>query len=157
MKDAAPDVIFYGGYYGEAAKLSTQLRDAGVESQLVFGDGVKDQVGYADAAGPAAEGALIACPCKDGPADFIAAWQAAYNETPGTYGAEYYDVANIFLKVIGDGAKDRAAVLAAVNAIDYAGITKQIKFTANGEATEASTIYMYKVDGGKITYVSDIK
>ena len=46
MKDAAPDVIFYGGYYAEAAKLSTQLRDAGVTSQLVFGDGVKDQAGF---------------------------------------------------------------------------------------------------------------
>ena len=87
----------------------------------------------------------------------MATTQKAYNEVPGTYGAEYYDVANIFLKVIGDGAKDRAAVLAAVNAIDFPGITKEIKFTANGEATEASTIYMYKVDGGKITYVSDIK
>lgn len=157
MKDAAPDVIFYGGYYAEAAKLSTQLRDAGVESQLVFGDGVKDQGGYADAAGPAAEGALIACPCKDGPADFIAAWQAAYGEVPGTYGAEYYDVANVFLNVIKAGAKDRAAVLAGVNAYDADGITKHLKFTENGEATEASTIYMYKVDGGKITYVSDIK
>ena len=52
---------------------------------------------------------------------------------------------------------DRAAVLAAVKAYDAEGITKPIKFTENGEATEASTIYMYKVEGGKITYVSDIK
>ena len=157
MKDAAPEVIFFGGYYEEAAQLSTQLRDAGVEAQLVFGDGVKDQGGYADAAGPAAEGALVACPCKDGPADFLAAWEAAYGETPGTYGAEYYDVANIFLNVIKAGATDRAAVLAAVKAYDAEGITKALKFTENGEATEASTIYMYKVEGGKITYVSDIK
>ena len=48
-------------------------------------------------------------------------------------------------------------MLAAVKAYDAAGITKQIKFTANGEATEASTIYMYKVTDGKITYVADIK
>jgi branched-chain amino acid transport system substrate-binding protein len=157
MKDAYPEVIFYGGYYGEAVKLSTQLRDAGVKSTLVFGDGVKDQAGYADAAGPAAEGALIACPCKDGDAAFIAAWTAKYNEVPGTYGAEYYDAANVFLNVIKAGAKDRAAVQAAVNAYDAAGITKQIKFTENGEATEAATIYMYTVKGGKITYVADIK
>ena len=157
MKDANPDVIFFGGYYGEAVKLSTQLRDAGVKATLVFGDGVKDQAGYADAAGPAAEGALIACPCKDGSPEFIAAWQKAYKEVPGTYGAEYYDAANVLLNVIKGGAKDRAAVQAAVNAYDAAGITKQIKFAANGEATEASTIYMYKVESGKITYVADIK
>jgi branched-chain amino acid transport system substrate-binding protein len=157
MKDANPDVIFYGGYYAEAVKISTQLRDAGVNATLVFGDGVKDQAGYADAAGPAAEGALIACPCKDGNETFLASWNAKYNEVPGTYGAEYYDAANVFLNIIKGGAKDRAAVQAAVKAYDAAGITKQIKFTENGEATEASTIYMYKVTGGKITYVADIK
>ena len=99
MKDANPDVIFFGGYYAEAVKLSTQLRDAGVMSTLVFGDGVKDQAGYADAAGPAAEGALIACPCKDGDEAFVAAWTAKYNAVPGTYGAEYYDAAIVFLNV----------------------------------------------------------
>jgi len=157
MKAANPDVIFFGGYNVEAVKLSTQLRNAGIKATLVFGDDMKDQTGYADAAGPAAEGAFIACLCRDGSEDFIASWTAKYSESPGTYGAEYYDAANIFLNVIKAGAKNRAAVQAAVNAYDAAGITKQIKFTANGEATEASTIYMYKVTGGKITYVSDIK
>ena len=157
MKAANPDVIFFGGYNVEAVKLSTQLRNAGVKATLVFGDDMKDQTGYADAAGPAAEGAIIACLCRDGSEAFVASWTAKYNESPGTYGPEYYDAANIFLNVIKAGAKNRAEVQAAVNAYDAAGITKQIKFTANGEATEASTIYMYKVTGGKITYVSDIK
>ena len=157
MKDANPAVIFYGGYYGEAVKLSKQLRDAGVTATLVFGDGVKDQAGYADAAGPAAEGAIIACPCKDGSADFISAWQAKYNEVPGTYGAEYYDAANVFLNIIKAGAKTRAEVQTALGTYDAAGITKQIKFSANGDATEAATVYIYKVTGGKITYVADVK
>lgn len=157
MKNANPDVIFFGGYYGEAAKLSTQLRDAGVQSTLVFGDGVKDQAGYADTAGPAAEGAIIGCPCKDGGAEFTAAWQKKYNEAPGTYGAEYYDIAKLFLSIIKGGAKDRAAVLAGVKAADFAGVTKQIKFADNGEATEAGAIYMYKVVSGKITFEAEVK
>jgi branched-chain amino acid transport system substrate-binding protein len=156
MKDANPDAIFFGGYYAEAVKLSKQLRDAGVKAKLVFGDGVKDQAGYADAAGPAAEGALIACPCKDGTKDFLASWKKKYDEVPGTYGAEYYDAANVFLNVIKGGAKNRAAVLAGVKAYDGLGITKEIKFTKNGEATEAATIYMYEVKSGKITYVADV-
>jgi branched-chain amino acid transport system substrate-binding protein len=156
MKNANPDAIFFGGYYAEAVKLSKQLRDAGVKAKLVFGDGVKDQAGYADAAGPAAEGALIACPCKDGTKDFLASWKKKYDEVPGTYGAEYYDAANVFLNVIKGGAKNRAAVLAGVKAYDNLGITKEIKFTKNGEATEAATIYMYEVKSGKITYVADV-
>ncbi|MFM7262662.1 MAG: branched-chain amino acid ABC transporter substrate-binding protein [Acidimicrobiales bacterium] len=157
MKAANPEVIFYGGYYGEAAKLSTQLRDGGVTATLVFGDGVKDQAGYADAAGPAAEGAIIGCPCKDGGEEFSAKWQAKYNEVPGTYGAEYYDIASLYLSIIKAGAADRAAVLAGVKAADFAGVTKQIKFADNGEATEAGAIYLYKVVDGKITFETEVK
>lgn len=157
MKEAAPDVIFYGGYYGEAAKLSTQLRDAGVESTLVFGDGVLDQAGYADVAGPAAEGAIIGCPCKSGGDDFAAKWEAKYGEVPGTYGAEYYDIASLYLSIIKAGAADRAAVLAGVKAADFAGVTKQIKFQANGEATESGAIYLYEVKSGKISFIAEVK
>jgi len=157
MKDANPEVIFFGGYYAEAAKLSTQLRDGGVTATLVFGDGVKDQAGYADAAGPAAEGAIIGCPCKDGGEEFSAAWNTKYNEAPGTYGAEYYDIAKLYLSIIAGGAKDRAAVLEGVKAADYAGVTKQIKFQENGEATEAGAIYLYKVVDGKITFEAEVK
>ena len=124
---------------------------------LVFGDGVKDQAGYVDAAGPAADGAIIGCPCKDGGDEFSAAWQAKYNEAPGTYGAEYYDIAGLYLSIIKAGATDRAAVLAAVKAADYTGVTKQLKFAENGEATEAGAIYLYKVAGGKITFETEVK
>ncbi len=82
MKSASPDFIFFGGYYAEAAKLAKQLKDAGVTATFVGGDGVKDQAGFVDAAGPAAEGAHIACPCKDGSADFIAAWEARRTACP---------------------------------------------------------------------------
>ncbi|MEI8286711.1 MAG: branched-chain amino acid ABC transporter substrate-binding protein [Actinomycetes bacterium] len=156
MKSAGVDYIFYGGYYAEAAKLATQLKDAGVTAVLVGGDGVKDQAGFAEAAGPAAEGALISCPCQDGSADFIAKWQAKYNEFPGTYGAEYYDAANVILAAIKGGAKDRAAVLAAVKAYDADGASKHIKFGANGDVTEGG-IYLYQVKSGKITFVQEIK
>ncbi|MEN9792095.1 MAG: hypothetical protein RL330_173 [Actinomycetota bacterium] len=156
IKDANVTAVFFGGYYAEAVKISTQLRDAGVEATLLFGDGVKDQAGYADAAGPAADGAIIACPCKDGEGDLLTAWQAKYNETPSTYGAEYYDVANVFLNIIKAGATTREAVLAAVETYDGAGVTKQIKFLENGEATEAGTIFFYEVKDGKITYLTSI-
>ena len=59
---ADPDVIFYGGYYEEAGQLKKQLADAGVEAQFISGDGALD-VGFIDAAGDAADGAILSCPC----------------------------------------------------------------------------------------------
>jgi branched-chain amino acid transport system substrate-binding protein len=151
MKDAAPAAIFYGGYYAEAGKLAKQLRDAGVESTLVFGDGVKD-VGYIEAAGPAAEGSIITCTCADGGsnADFAAAYGEQFpGETPQTYAAEAYDAANAFLAAITSGAADRAAVLEFLKSYDAAGVTKQIKWDETGEVA-GNAVYSYKVEGGNI-------
>ena len=156
MKTANPDAIFFGGYYGEAVKLSKQLRDAGVTAKLVFGDAVKDQAGYVDVAGSAADGALIACPCRDGSEAFLARWNEKFKEVPGAFAAEYYDATNVFLNVIKAGAKDRAAVLAAVKAYEGLGVTKEIKFAKNGEAVEAATIYIYEVKGKKITFAAEV-
>jgi branched-chain amino acid transport system substrate-binding protein len=151
MKDAAPAAIFYGGYYAEAGKLAKQLRDAGVESTLVFGDGVKD-IGYIEAAGPAAEGSIITCTCADGGsnADFAAAYGEQFpGETPQTYAAEAYDAANAFLAAITSGAADRAAVLEFLKSYDAAGVTKQIKWDETGEVA-GNAVYSYKVEGGAI-------
>ena len=151
MKDAAPAAIFYGGYYAEAGKLAKQLRDAGVESTLVFGDGVKD-IGYIEAAGPAAEGSIITCTCADGGsnADFAAAYGEQFpGETPQTYAAEAYDAANAFLAAITSGAADRAAVLEFLKSYDAAGVTKQIKWDETGEVA-GNAVYSYKVEGGNI-------
>jgi branched-chain amino acid transport system substrate-binding protein len=151
MKDAAPDAIFYGGYYAEAGKLAKQLRDAGVTATLVFGDGVKDN-GFIEAGGPAAEGSIITCTCADGAsnADFAAAYTAKFpGETPQTYGAEAYDAAQAFLAAIAAGNVDRAGVLTFLGSYDAAGVTKQIKWDETGEVA-GNAVYAYKVEGGAI-------
>ena len=62
MKAAGPDAIFFGGYYAEAGQLKKQLADAGVDATFVSGDGALD-AGFIEAAGDAAEGAILSCPC----------------------------------------------------------------------------------------------
>ena len=158
MKEAAPDAIFYGGYYAEAGKLAKQLRDAGVTATLVFGDGVKDN-GFIEAAGPAADGSIITCTCADGAsnAEFAAAYTAKFpGETPQTYGAEAYDAAKAFLAAIAAGKTDRAGVLEFLVTYDAAGVTKQIKWDETGEVA-GNAVYAYKVEAGVISVVGLIE
>ena len=158
MKEAAPDAIFYGGYYAEAGKLAKQLRDAGVTATLVFGDGVKDN-GFIEAAGPAADGSIITCTCADGAsnAEFAAAYTAKFpGETPQTYGAEAYDAAKAFLAAIAAGKTDRAGVLEFLGTYDAAGVTKQIKWDETGEVA-GNAVYAYKVEAGVISVVGLIE
>jgi len=146
------DTVFFGGYYAEAALIISQLRDDGFEGTFVVADGVKDPA-FVDGAKDAAEGTIITCPCipatDPNVADFAADYEAAYGEAPGTYAAEAYDSATIFLNGIAAGNGTREDLLTWVNEYDEPGITKQLKFDDKGEPSDVH-VYSYKVEGGEI-------
>ncbi|MFZ4718772.1 MAG: branched-chain amino acid ABC transporter substrate-binding protein [Ilumatobacteraceae bacterium] len=150
MKSAGVDTVFYGGYYAEAAKLVSQMRDAGVEATFVSGDGTLD-VGFVDNAGAAADGAYITATGApaDVNADFQAAFNKAYGTDPALYSPEAYDCAQVFLAGITAGNVTREALAAFVSAYDAPGITKQIKFDETGEPV-GDAVYYTVVEGGKL-------
>ena len=149
------DTVFFGGYYAEAALIVRQLRDAGFKGTFVVADGVKDP-GYLEGARAAAEGTIITCPCipAEDPAvtEFADAYESEFGGAPGTYAAEAYDSANIFLDGIEQGIDNRQDMLAFINEYDEEGITKQLKFDESGEPADVH-VYAYKVEDGEI--VSD--
>lgn len=155
--DSGADTVFFGGYYAEATILVGQLRDGGFDGTFVVADGVKDPA-FLDA-GEAAEGAIITCPCipdtDPAVAEFAADYEAEFGEAPGTYAAEAYDAASIFLAGLADGIDNREDMLAFVNAYDEPGITKQLKFDETGEPADVH-VYAYKVEGGAIVSDSEI-
>ncbi len=150
MKAAGVDTVFYGGYYAEAAKLAKALADAGVKAQFVAGDGVLDTK-FIENAGAASEGALLTA--TGAPADVNAAFQAKFKakfgKDPAIYSPEAYDCAQVFLAAIKAGKTNRKAIAAFVSAYDAPGITKQIKFTPEGEVA-GDAVYAYQVTGGKL-------
>lgn len=156
------DAIFYGGYYQEAGLLAKQLKDAGVKAIFVGGDGVKDD-GFVKAAGAAAEGAILTCPCapisaiKDGAA-FAAKFKAKFpdGDPEGTYSAETYDASNFILAAIGAGKVTRADINTYISTESWVGLTKTLKFDAKGEVSGV-TVYASTVKDGKIVSVGPIK
>ena len=65
VKGAAPDAVFYGGYYSEAALLVQQLKDGGVTAAFVSADGTKDPQ-FVKQAGDASKGAVAVLPVRPG-------------------------------------------------------------------------------------------
>lgn len=157
IKSEKPDAVFYSGYYQEAAPFAQQLNDAGVEAKFVGPDGVKDDE-FVKGAGEAASKAYFTCPCV--PADqftkFTDAYKASVGKDPGTYSPEAYDLATILLKGIDSGKKDRAGLLDFVKSYDGQGITKHFKWDDKGELS-STTVWTYKVEGGKIVRNTEIK
>ena len=157
IKASGADALWYGGYYAEAGLLAKQLRAAGWDGYFVSGDGSNDP-GFVEAAGDkGAADARLTCPCGPASEEFTTKYKAANaDKDPGTYSAEGYDAAKILVDGVKAGKTDRAGLLDWVGSYDEPGITKQLKFTPEGEV-ETVVIYAYKVQDGKIVPDTEIK
>ncbi|MFG1837633.1 branched-chain amino acid ABC transporter substrate-binding protein [Micromonospora sp. NPDC049175] len=160
IKSAQADFVFYGGYTREAAPLVKQMRAAGVQAKFVGPDGLYDPAFPAGASG-GAEGAIITCPCL--PADkaggtFSADYQKKFGIPPGSYGAEGFDGATIFLDAFKAGKKTRAEILAFVKAYDKQGVSKYIKFDSKGDVDPSKVvIWAYQIKGTAIEALQELK
>lgn len=157
IRSSNADAVFFGGYYAEAGLLVQQMRGAGIEATFVVADGVKDP-GFIEAAGDAAEGTIITCPClpPEESQEFFDAYQEAYGTAPATYSAEAYDAANVFLEGILEGNTDRESLLEWVNDYDGEQTTKTVKFDESGEVENIS-VWAYKVENGEIVADQEIE
>ena len=155
IKSAAPDAVFYGGYYSSAAKFVKQLVDGGVKAKFVSGDGTLDQK-FIDGAGSAAEGSFLSCTCvlataSDDPAvqKFIDDYTKEFSGAPATYSAEAFDAATAYIKALQAGKTTGPDINTFLATVDFKGISKPIKFDDKGELTSGST-FMHEVKDNKI-------
>jgi branched-chain amino acid transport system substrate-binding protein len=158
IKASGAGALFYGGYDAQAAKLAKALKTAGYTGLTVTGNGGKSSV-FTTGAGDAGNGWYFTCGCQDATVadsakDFTAAYKAKFNTDPSTYSPESFDATNTLIQAIKDAASKgevtRKSVLDAVNAIDYKGITTEIKFQANGELDGTPPVNLYQQTGGVI-------
>jgi branched-chain amino acid transport system substrate-binding protein len=164
VKAAAPDAIFYGGYYAQAGRLLKQLRDGGVDAQFLSGDGSLAEGLAKGAGGNNVDGAIVSCPClidptgKASPASkkLADAYKAKYNTPPAIYAGEGYDAATAFIEAIKNGNTDAESINKYLATIDIPGVTKQIKFAENGEPT-SSDVYVYLFKGDSYSLIGNTK
>lgn len=158
IKDAKPEMVYYGGMYMSGALLSKQLHEAGFVGPVMGGDGLFDAE-YVNLGGTAVEGDYTTCvglPTSELPAgaEFEAAYKEMYpDDEIAAYDAYAYDAANVMIAAVLKIAKEqgvskvltpagRDAVIAAVAATNTDGVTGAISFDKNGDTTnKAITTY----------------
>ena len=143
IKDAAPDAVFYAGYYAEGAPFASQLKESGVDAAFVSADGTNDPE-FVKQAGSAAKDAYLSCPCGPAPEQFATDYQAKFNVAPGVYSVEAYDLATIMLLGIDSGVTDRAGLVDYVKNYDGDGLARHYKWESTGELASA-LIWIYQV------------
>jgi len=164
-----PDLVYFAGTYspdtGAGALFCSQLKSNGVTAPMMGADGIYADEFITQAGAKVAEGTMATCPGKpvelfpDGQ-QFIKDYQAMFKgQTPSPFDAYAYDAANAIINATYQVAKDmgvnkvtspagRTALIKAVAASNFDGVTGKVAFDAKGD-NKNSVISVYKVVNGK--------
>lgn len=160
------EALFYGGYDSQAALFAKALVASGFKGLKMTGNGGKSSV-FTSGSGAAGNGWYFSCGCQDATSapeakDFTAAYTKMFNTPPSTYSPECFDATNALIEALKaavqktNGNPTRKDVNDAINALDYKGITTQVKFAPNGEVA-AATVNLYQQKDGKIVMLGKIQ
>jgi len=157
IKKSKANAVFYSGYFSQAAVFVKQLRDSGSKIVFASGDGTLDNQ-FIKLARKAAEGALLTAPAIpfETASPKLAAEMVKAGWTPGVYTTESYDAANFFLEAIKAGNSDRASINKYVSTKSSKGLSKTLKFDAQGEVSGAD-VNGFIVKNGKLVLLGAIK
>jgi branched-chain amino acid transport system substrate-binding protein len=162
-----PELIYFGGFSAEGARLAQQRADAGLGDVIFMGaDGIKGGE-FPTLAGPAAEGvyASSAIPSSSDKVDaLLKRYKEKYGFDPtGPFQANSYDATNMFLDAIeavgklddsGNLVIDRAALAEYIRSIkDFKGLTGTLNCDGTGECS-AADIGIVQYQGDKIVQVA---
>ncbi len=161
IKAAGVQAIFVPGYYTEAALITKQARELGLQIPLFGGDGWESPI-LIDIGGKAVEGIFYSThysPESTDPAvvTFIEKFKKRWGgETPDAMAALGYDSALVVVDAIRranstEGAKIREALAATK---DFAGVTGKTNIDAQRNASKSAVIVTVK--DGQFKYVETI-
>lgn len=155
VAESKPDVVYYTGYYPEAALLAKDVRQLKLPvKHLMGGDGTTDPT-LIKTAGAAAKGMI----CTTAPLPrflsseqahrFIADYKKAYSAEPGPYSVYEYDAVTVTAKAITDAHSSKPAdIVAALHKVsNFMGATGDITFNEKGDRTKAVYVTVIAEEG----------
>lgn len=155
IKQANPDVLYFGGIYNEGGLVAKQAAELRLKVQFLSADGCYSSKFIELAGKSAAEGAImsfIAPPVEANPAmkKFAADFKATYGDI-NAFAPNGYDATKVLIEGIKKANNlDRAAIIKALHAPKFAydGVTGHITFAPNGD-NKNEKLSFYKVKDGK--------
>ena len=146
LKIQTPELVFFVGEYGDAAKFLKQLRESGIESTFLGSEGVFDPE-FLEIAQKSSEGAFLISLPGMSDSKFIELYKEKYNKDLGAYSANSYDATNILLSAIEKVKEKNPGKIAKVvkETKNYKGLTGSISFDPKGDLVDPRfSIYLVK-------------
>lgn len=155
-----PDVIYLPDYYNKVALIAKQIREKGLKSTLIGGDGW-DSPELLRIAGEAVYGAYFTnhySPERKDPKteSFVKKYREKHNQIPDALAALNYDATWMLLLALDSAKKaDREEVAKALSMTKkFEGVTGRIRLDKNGDAVKS--VVLLRIDKDGIKYVSSV-
>jgi branched-chain amino acid transport system substrate-binding protein len=155
-----PDLIYIPDYYNKVALVARQVREKGLKSILMGGDGW-DSPELLKIGGNAVIGGYFtnhySPERKDKIAEsFISKYKQKHGQVPDALGALSYDATVIVLQALDKAKKPTAEeILKSLSTLkNFMGVTGKISFDKNGDAVKSAVVLKVEKDGFK--YVSTV-
>ena len=158
VRAAKPEVVMYGGMDATAGPMAKQMKQLGIKSKFLTGDGVCSPE-FIKLAGDAGEGMLCSMAGESVDklakgAEFVTKYKAKFNQDVQIYSPYSYDAVYIVADAIRRaGGPDKAKIIEEVAKTDHNGVTGQIVFDEKGDI-KGGAISMHVVKDGKLGYIS---
>ena len=144
MKENAIDVVYVGGYHTEAGLIVRQMREQGMDTQLISGDGLVTDEFWA-ITGDAGEGTLLTFlpdPRQfDAAADLVARYEAEGVDPEG-YTLYTYAAIQVFAQAAeAAGSTDIGDLVAAMRAGTFETVVGTLTFDDNGDVEQPPYVW----------------
>ena len=146
LREKSPDLVFFVGEYGDAAKFLKQLRRTGLSAAFLGSEGVFDEE-FIDSAKNSSEGALVISLPEVADKNFLKNYKKKFGKELGAYSANSFDAANILISAIEKVRENNPDEIAKVirEIKDYQGLTGKISFDPKGDLVNPRfSIYQVK-------------
>jgi branched-chain amino acid transport system substrate-binding protein len=154
IKAKKPDVIFFGGMDAVAGPMIRQMKQLGINSKFMGGDGICSSALPGLAAGAMADVQVVCAEAggvegsqKAGMDKFYADYKKKFNSDVQVYAPYVYDAVNVMVAaMVKAGSADPGKYLPVLAKTDgYKGVTGVISFDNKGDIKNgALTLYTYK-------------
>jgi len=165
LKAKKPDIVFFGGMDAVAGPMLRQMKQLGIDSKFMGGDGICSGELPKLAAGTMADGQVVCAeaggvdgPAKKGLEDFKVAFKKKFNTDVQIYAPYVYDAVNVMVAaMVKAGSAEPAKYLPVLAKTDgYKGVTGNIGFDAKGDIKNgALTLFTYK--GGQREQIAVVR
>ncbi|MBM3485497.1 MAG: branched-chain amino acid ABC transporter substrate-binding protein [Alphaproteobacteria bacterium] len=154
MKQSRVDAVYVGGYHTEAGLITRQMREQGMDAQIVSGDAMVTNEYWA-ITGNAGQGALMTFspdPRKNpANAQIVDQFRRAGGDPEG-YTLYTYGAIQAWVQAVTKAAKaDSAAVIAALRGNQFETVLGRIGFDRKGDVTAPGYVF-YQWKDGKYDY-----